>query len=65
MNKTQTIRTARRLFNLQEWLDKKSESYSMLCGEDFTHKEVLIANIMVLALIGVCVLAEAMKGGIS
>ena len=31
--------------NWREWLNGKSESFSVLCGEDFTRKEVALAHL--------------------
>lgn len=31
--------------NWREWLNGKSESFSALCGEDFTRKEVALAHL--------------------
>ena len=38
------------------WLNAKSHMFSLLCGEDFTHKDVLLAHvglILFLLLMGV------------
>ena len=40
------------------WLDRENEMFSLLGGENFTNKEVLLAHVYVIALICVCFLAE-------
>lgn len=46
---------------LNTWLNAKSETFSKLCGETFTHKEVLLAHIFIIGLILACSLAEALS----
>lgn len=41
----------------------KSETFSMLCGETFTHGEVIVAHLAVAGLFLVCGLAEWLEGG--
>jgi hypothetical protein len=43
----------------RHWLNSKSETYSMLCGENFTHKQVIVANAFCAATIAVVGLVEA------
>ena len=54
---TKTIsRNAQRVALLQEWWEAKSKTFSMLAGEEFTHGEVVIAHVVlvaVLALVGI------------
>lgn len=42
----------------KNWLNSKSETYSKLCGEDFTHREVVIMNAIILDFILVVGLVE-------
>lgn len=48
--------------DFQRWLLQESKTYSILCGEKFTHKEVLIGNIVVLAMVAVAVIAGGSLG---
>ena len=48
---------------LYGWLNAKSETFSMLCGETFTHGEVLAAHAAVVVLLLACGLAEWLEGG--
>lgn len=41
----------------------KSDTFSMLCGETFTHGEVIVAHLAVAGLFLVCGLAEWLEGG--
>ena len=45
------------------WLGAKSKTFSALCGEDFTHKEVLIAHAACMLLIVICGVAGWLEGG--
>lgn len=49
--------------NSKVWLGAKSKTFSALCGEDFTHKEVLLANAACVLLIVACGVAEWLEGG--
>lgn len=49
--------------NSKAWLGAKSKTFSALCGEEFTHKEVLLANAACVLLIVVCGVAEWLGGG--
>ena len=49
--------------NCKAWLNAKSETFSALCGEKFTHKEVLLAHAACVLLIVVCGVAEWLEGG--
>lgn len=49
--------------NSKVWLGAKSKTFSALCGEDFTHKEVLIAHAACALLIVACGVAEWLEGG--
>lgn len=44
--------------NCKAWLDAKSDTFSALCGEDFTHKEVLLAHAACMLLIVICGLSS-------
>lgn len=58
----------KKLFDIKlyGWLNAKSETFSMLCGETFTHGEVIVAHLAVAGLFLVCGLAEWLeKGGAS
>ena len=46
------------------WLGAKSKTFSALCGEDFTHKEVIIAHAALMLLIVVCGVAAWLEGGV-
>ena len=45
------------------WLGAKSETFSRLCGEDFTRKEVLLANLGFVAFILLLGIIGSMEGG--
>jgi hypothetical protein len=49
--------------NCKAWLSAKSETFSALCGEDFTRKEVLIAHAACALLIVACGVADWLEGG--
>lgn len=40
------------------WLAKKNEPFSLLVGENFTNKEVVLAHVGVIAVVAACCLAE-------
>lgn len=48
---------------VRHWLNATSPAFSALCGERFTHKEVLIAHLAAAALIAACCLAEHFEKG--
>lgn len=50
--------------NCKMWLGAKSKTFSALCGEDFTHKEVIIAHAAFMLLIVVCGVAAWLEGGV-
>ena len=56
-------RTARRTLTIREWLGRKNESFSTLCGEEFTNQHVLLAQLYCIALIALCCVAEWLEGG--
>ena len=49
--------------NCKMWLGAKSKTFSSLCGEDFTHKEVLLAHAACMLLIVICGVAGWLEGG--
>ena len=49
--------------NCKVWLNAKSKTFSALCGEDFTHKEVLLAHAACVLLIVACGVAGWLEGG--
>ena len=49
--------------NCKVWLNAKSKTFSALCGEDFTHKEVLLAHAACVLLIVACGVAGRLEGG--
>ena len=49
--------------NCKMWLNAKSKTFSALCGEDFTHKEVLIAHAACMLLIVICGVVGWLEGG--
>lgn len=50
--------------NCKMWLGAQSKTFSALCGEDFTHKEVIIAHAALMLLIVVCGVAAWLEGGV-
>ena len=56
-------RAARRTLTIKEWLGRKNESFSTLCGEEFTNQHVLLAQLYCIALIALCCVAEWLEGG--
>ena len=56
-------RTARCTLTIREWLGRKNESFSTLCGEEFTNQHVLLAQLYCIALIALCCVAEWLEGG--
>ena len=43
---------------IESWLAKKDEPFSLLGGENFTNKEIVLAHVYVVALVAACCLAE-------
>lgn len=43
---------------IEKWLAKRNEPFSLLGGENFSNKEVVLAHIYVIALISACCFAE-------
>lgn len=50
--------------NCKMWLGAQSKTFSALCGEDITHKEVIIAHAAFMLLIVVCGVAAWLEGGV-
>ena len=63
MVSTTINRNAQRAFTLQEWWNAKSETFSQLCGEEFTHKEVALAHVGTVAFILLLGVAGWLEGG--
>lgn len=71
---TTTLRTAQRSFSFRDWANEKrskfsqwfnseSATFSRLCGERFTHKEVVYAHLFLVVLLAACFVAEWLEGG--
>lgn len=43
--------------SISNWLAKESNTFSVLCGESFTHAEVIATNAVALLMIAVAVIA--------
>ena len=41
-----------------KWLERKNETFSLLTGESFTNKEVVLAHVGVVVFIFICSVAE-------
>ena len=48
---------------VKAWLGKKNEWFSAVCGDDFTNKHVLLAQLYCIALIAACSVAQWLEGG--
>lgn len=71
---TTTLRTAQRSFSFRDWANEKrnkfsqwfdgeSATFSRLCSERFTHKEVVYAHLFLVVLLAACCVAEWLEGG--
>lgn len=49
--------------NWKTWLNARSKTFSAICGEEFTHKQVVIAHAAFALLILACCLAELFEKG--
>jgi hypothetical protein len=56
-------RTVQRALAIQAWLNAKSETFTAMCGEEFTHKEVLLANIGAVIFFIILGVAGKLEGG--
>lgn len=56
-------RVSRRTLTVQEWMSKKNEWFSTLCGEEFTNKHVVLAHLYCVALIAACIIVGWLEGG--
>ena len=56
-------RASRRTLTVKEWLGKKNEWFSALCGEQFTNKHVLLAHLYIIAILVACSVAHWLEGG--
>lgn len=43
---------------IENWLAKKNEPFSLLGGENFTNKEIVLAHVYVVALVAACCISE-------
>lgn len=43
--------------SLNSWLNKESKTFSIICGDSFTHQEVLAMNAVTIAMIAIAVVA--------
>ncbi len=57
-------RAERRTLDIKQWMVKRNEWFSAVCGEEFTNKEVLLMHLYGMALIVVCGVAEWLEGGV-
>lgn len=74
MQQSITIRLARRSFSIKAWLNEKSQvikhwwladspTFTTLCGERFTRKEVVLMHIYAMAVLVACIVASWLEGG--
>lgn len=49
-------------FSLSTWLSKESKTFSIICGERFTHAEVIMAHIVGLVMLTVAVVMGSVLG---
>ena len=56
-------RTRRCTPAVKAWLGKKNEWFSAVCGDGFTNKHVLLAQLYCIALIAACSVAQWLEGG--
>ena len=56
-------RASRRTLAIHEWLSRKNQIFSTLCGEEFTNKNVLLAHLFCIGLIAACFVAGWLEGG--
>lgn len=43
---------------IKNWLAKKNKPFSLLGGENFTNKEVVLAHVGIIIMVAACCLAE-------
>ncbi len=48
--------------SIDTWLNKESKTFSIICGERFTHAEVIMTNIVGLVMLVVAVVAGSVLG---
>lgn len=48
--------------SLNTWLNKESKTFSIICGERFTHAEVIMTHIVGLVMLAVAVVAGSVLG---
>lgn len=49
---------------IEKWLAKRNEPFSLLGGENFTNKEVVLAHVGIIMFIAACCLAEWINNSI-
>jgi hypothetical protein len=55
--------TSEKSIRLSQWLRADSPTFTALCGEKFTRKEVLFIHLYAVAIIAACVVVSWLKGG--
>lgn len=63
MQQVTIFRASRRTLTVKEWLGKKNEWFSALCGEQFTNKHVLLAHLFIIVILVACSVAQRLEGG--
>ena len=67
MQQSITIRLARRSFSIKAWVNEKrqadSPTFTAICGERFTRKEVILMHTYAMAIIMACIVASWLEGG--
>ena len=48
--------------SIDTWLNKESKTFSIICGDRFTHAEVIMAHIAGLVMLAVAVAAGSVLG---
>jgi hypothetical protein len=46
---------------IENWLAKRNEPFSLLGGESFTNKEVVLAHVGIIIMVAACCLAECIN----
>ena len=74
MQQSITIRLVRRSFSIKAWVNEKgqvikrwwqadSPTFTAICGERFTRKEVIFMHTYAMAIIMACIVASWLEGG--
>ncbi len=58
-----TAPLAAAVLTVKQWLSQKSETFSAICGETFTHGEVLLTHLGFVAVVILLLVAEWLEGG--